>query len=66
MLETTFHNLDDALRKDAGYSSELDNIEQKSWVLFLKYLDDFDASLKFCHTAYKNSPMVVDFLSHCA
>ncbi len=43
MFETTFRNLDDTLRKDAGCSSELDYIEQTSWVLFLKYLDDFGA-----------------------
>jgi type I restriction enzyme M protein len=43
MFETTFRNLDDTLRKDAGCSSELDYIEQTSWVLFLKYLDDFEA-----------------------
>ena len=43
MFETTFKNLDDTLRKDAGCSSELDYIEQTSWVLFLKYLDDFEA-----------------------
>jgi type I restriction enzyme M protein len=42
MFETTFRNLDDTLRKDAGCSSELDYIEQTSWVLFLKYLDDFE------------------------
>lgn len=28
------------MRKDAGCSSELDYIEQTSWILFLKYLDD--------------------------
>ena len=43
MFETTFRYLDDTLRKDAGCSSELDYIEQTSWVLFLKYLDDFEA-----------------------
>jgi type I restriction enzyme M protein len=43
MFETTFRNLDDTLRKDAGCSSELDYIEQTSWVLFLKYLEDFEA-----------------------
>jgi len=42
MFETTFNNLDDTLRKDAGCSSELDYIEQTSWVLFLKYLDDYE------------------------
>jgi type I restriction enzyme M protein len=43
MVETTFRNLNDTLRKDAGCSSELDYIEQTSWLLFLKYLDDFEA-----------------------
>jgi type I restriction enzyme M protein len=43
MFETTFKNLDNTLHKDAGCSSELDYIEQTSWVLFLKYLDDFEA-----------------------
>lgn len=42
MFEATFNNLDNTLRKDAGCSSELDYIEQTSWVLFLKYLDDYD------------------------
>ncbi|MDG2467136.1 MAG: type I restriction-modification system subunit M N-terminal domain-containing protein, partial [Alphaproteobacteria bacterium] len=41
MYETAFRNIDDTLRKDAGCSSELDYIEQTSWILFLKYLDDF-------------------------
>ena len=43
MFETTFRNLDNALRKDDGCSTEMDYIEQASWVLFLKYLDDFEA-----------------------
>lgn len=43
MFEQAFRNLDTALRKDAGCSSELDYIEQTSWVLFLKYLDDYEA-----------------------
>lgn len=42
MFEITFRNLDDTLRKDAGCSSELDYIEATSWLLFLKYLDDFE------------------------
>ncbi len=42
MFEATFKNLDDTLRKDAGCSTELDYIEQTSWVLFLKYLDDYE------------------------
>jgi hypothetical protein len=43
MYQAAFKNIDDTLRKDAGCSSELDYIEQTSWVLFLKYLDDFEA-----------------------
>ena len=42
MFEAVFNNIDDALRKDAGCSSELDYIEQTSWILFLKYLDDYE------------------------
>ena len=42
MFEQTFKNIDDTLWKDAGCSSELDYIEQTSWVLFLKYLDDLE------------------------
>jgi type I restriction enzyme M protein len=40
MFEQAFRNIDDALWKDAGCSSELDYIEQTSWLLFLKYLHD--------------------------
>jgi type I restriction enzyme M protein len=43
MYESVFRNIDDTLWKDAGCSSELDYVEQTSWVLFLKYLDDFEA-----------------------
>jgi type I restriction enzyme M protein len=42
VFEQTFKNIDDILRKDAGCSSELDYVEQTSWVLFLKYLDDLE------------------------
>lgn len=43
MYEAAFRSIDDTLWKDAGCSSELDYIEQTSWVLFLKYLDDFES-----------------------
>lgn len=39
MFEQAFKKIDDILRKDAGVSTELDYIEQTSWLLFLKYLD---------------------------
>lgn len=42
MFEQTFKNIDDILHKDAGCGSELDYVEQTSWILFLKYLDDFE------------------------
>jgi len=46
MFEQTFKNIDDILHKDAGCGSELDYVEQTSWILFLKYLDDFEADKK--------------------
>jgi type I restriction enzyme M protein len=46
MFENTFKNIDDILHKDAGCSSELDYVEQSSWVLFLKYLDDLETARK--------------------
>lgn len=42
MFEQTFKNIDDILHKDAGCGSELDYVEQSSWVLFLKYLNDLE------------------------
>ncbi len=42
MFEQTFKNIDDAIWKDAGCDSELDYAEQTSWILFLKWLDDFE------------------------
>ena len=46
MFENTFKNIDDILHKDAGCSSELDYVEQSSWVLFLKYIDDLESARK--------------------
>jgi type I restriction enzyme M protein len=46
MFEQTFKNIDDILRKDAGCSSELDYVEQTSWILFLKYLDAYEKDQK--------------------
>ena len=42
MFEQTFRNLDNVLRQEAGCGTELDYIEQTSWMLFLKYLDDLE------------------------
>ncbi|MFA5830023.1 MAG: N-6 DNA methylase [Candidatus Gracilibacteria bacterium] len=46
MFEQSFKNIDDILHKDAGASSELDYVEQTSWILFLKYLDDLEKDKK--------------------
>ena len=46
MFEQTFKNIDDLLYKDAGADSELDYIEQTSWVLFLRYLDNLEQEKK--------------------
>ena len=40
--EQIFKNIDDILWKEAGCSNELDYVEQTSWILFLKYLDDYE------------------------
>ena len=42
MFEQAFRNIDDVLRKEAGCTTELDYIEQTSWLLFLKYLDGLE------------------------
>jgi len=42
MFENAFNNIDRALRNDEGLASELDYAEQTSWLLFLKYLADFE------------------------
>lgn len=45
MFQQTFKNIDDILHKDAGCGSELDYVEQTSWVLFLKHLDDLEKDI---------------------
>jgi type I restriction enzyme M protein len=42
MFEQTFKNIDDVLWKEAGCTTELDYVEQTSWLLFLKYLDGLE------------------------
>ncbi len=42
MFEQAFKNIDNILRTDSGSATELDYVEQTSWILFLKYLDDLD------------------------
>jgi len=43
MFEQTFKNIDNVLRTEAGCQGDLDYIEQTSWIIFLKYLDDLEA-----------------------
>tara|TARA_B100000676_G_scaffold308567_1_gene369700 strand:- start:1261 stop:2715 length:1455 start_codon:yes stop_codon:yes gene_type:complete len=42
MFEAVFQNIDNIMRTDAGCSTVIDYVEQTSWILFLKYLDDYE------------------------
>jgi type I restriction enzyme M protein len=57
MFEQTFKNIDDLLRKAGGSQTELDYVEQTSWILFLKYLDDLEkdkaTAAELCGKTYK-------------
>lgn len=46
MFEQAFKNIDNILHTDSGSATELDYIEQTSWILFLKYLDDLEEDKK--------------------
>lgn len=46
MFEQAFKNIDNILHTDSGCGTELDYIEQTSWILFLKYLDDLEEDKK--------------------
>ena len=46
MFEQAFKNIDDALWKESGCTTELDYTEQSSWLLFLKYLDALEAAVR--------------------
>jgi type I restriction enzyme M protein len=46
MFENAFKRIDDVLHTDSGSATELDYVEQTSWILFLKYLDDLDETKK--------------------
>jgi type I restriction enzyme M protein len=46
MFENAFNNIDRTLRNDERLASARDHAEQTSWLLFLKYLDDFEAAPK--------------------
>ena len=60
MFEQIFKNVDDVLWKDAGCSSELDYVEQTSWILFLKYIDDLEKEKKiYAELADKNYARII-------
>ena len=42
MFEQAFKNIDNILREAGGSQTEIDYVEQTSWILFLKYLDDLE------------------------
>ncbi|MFA7244898.1 MAG: N-6 DNA methylase [Candidatus Magasanikbacteria bacterium] len=42
MFEQSFKSIDSILHTDSGCGTELDYVEQTSWILFLKYLDDLE------------------------
>ena len=42
MYENTFNNIDNKLRQEDGIQGDLDYVEQTSWLLFLKYLSDYE------------------------
>jgi type I restriction enzyme M protein len=46
MFEQSFKNIDNILHTDSGCGTELDYVEQTSWILFLKYLDDMEEDKK--------------------
>ena len=46
VFEQSFKNIDNILHTDSGCGTELDYVEQTSWILFLKYLDDLEETKK--------------------
>ncbi len=54
MFENSFKSIDNILRTDSGSATELDYVEQTSWVLFLKYLDDLEETKKLEQQAAGN------------
>ena len=67
MFEQAFKNIDQILHTDSGSATELDYVEQTSWILFLKYLDDLDeikkteAALAEYKEFNKTQPIESDF-----
>ena len=42
MFEQAFKNIDNKLRNDDGTNNPIDYIEQTTWILFLRYLDQLE------------------------
>ena len=42
MFHQILNNIEDILSKDPGCKNEIDNLEQISWLLFLKFIDDIE------------------------
>lgn len=59
MFEQSFKNIDDVLWKDSGVATELDYIEQTSWILFLKYLNDLEEDRK---TEYQLAGKIYEYI----
>ena len=65
MFEQTFKNIDDVLWKEAGCTTELDYIEQTSWMLFLKYLDELEGGrAKEAELIGKHYEFIIDVKRH--
>ena len=62
--ESTFNAIDNILRNEAGCSTELDYIEQTSWLLFLKYLDDLEQEqeMKAVLSGKDYKPIITGFM----
>jgi len=55
MHENAFKRIDDILRNEEGCSTQLDYIEQTSWLIFLKYINDYENDNKKS-SILKNKP----------
>ncbi len=62
--EQTFNAIDNILRNEAGCSTELDYIEQTSWLLFLKYLNDLEQEqeMKAMLSGKEYKPIITGYL----
>ena len=52
-FEQIVKNIDDPLYKDSGSDSELDQIGQTFWVMFLRYLEELEQDKADERTAWR-------------